>query len=298
MRVFVTGATGFVGAAVVRELVAAGHQVLGLVRSPQGAASLTAVGAEALQGSLEDLDSLRRGAASADGVVHTAFNHDFSKFAQNCELDRSAIEALGEALAGSDRPLVVTSGFAHISPGRLSTEDDVPIPPAGGRAIPRVSEATAMRLAEQGVHAMVMRLPPSVHGLGDHGFVPMLAKMAREKGVSVYGGDGAHRWPAVHRLDAARAYRLAVEKGRAGARYHAVAEEGVPFREIAQVIAHRLKLPLASRTPEAAAAHFGWFASFAAMDVPASSERTREELGWHFAEAGLITDVDQPGYLD
>lgn len=297
MRVFVTGATGFVGSAVVHELVSAGHRVLGLARSAAGASALAASGAEVLPGSLEDLDSLRHGATAADAVVHTAFNHDFSKFAQNCELDRQAIEALGGALAGSGRPLVVTSGFAHISPGRLSTEDDLPLPPADGRAIPRVSEATAMRLAEQGVHAMVMRLPPSVHGLGDHGFVPMLAQMAREKGVSVYGGEGAHRWPAVHRFDAARAYRLAVEKGRAGARYHAVAEEGVPFREIAQVIARRLKLPLESRTREEAAAHFGWFASFAAMDVPASSARTREELGWHFTEAGLIADVDQPGYL-
>lgn len=298
MRVFVTGATGFVGSAVVNELVCAGHQVLGLARSASGASSLAATGAEVLQGSLEDLDSLRRGAAAADAVIHTAFNHDFSKFAQNCELDRVAIEALGAALAGSSRPLIVTSGFAHISPGRLSTEDDVPLPPADGPAIPRVSEATATRLAGQGVHAMVMRLPPSVHGLGDHGFVPMLAKMAREKGVSVFGGDGSHRWPAVHRLDAARAYRLAVEKGRAGARYHAVAEEGVPFREIAQVIAKRLKLPLESRTREAAAAHFGWFASFAAMDVPASSARTRDELGWHTSQAGLIVDVDQSGYLD
>jgi nucleoside-diphosphate-sugar epimerase len=298
MRVFVSGATGFVGSAVVQELVSAGHRVLGLARSREGASSLAAAGAEVLQGSLEDLDRLRQGAAAADAVVHTAFNHDFSKFAQNCELDRVAIEALGGALAGSDRPLVVTSGFAHISPGRLSTEDDLPQPPPDGRAIPRVSEATAMRLAEQGVHAIVMRLPPSVHGLGDHGFVPMLAKMAREKGVSVYGGDGSHRWPAVHRLDAARAYRLAVEKGRAGARYHAVDEEGVRFREIAQVIAKRLQLPLEGRSREDAAAHFGWFASFAAMDVPASSVRTRRELVWHPTQAGLIADVDQAGYLD
>lgn len=294
MHVFVTGATGFVGSAVVPELLAAGHRVTGLVRTDAGAASLEALGAQALRGSLEDRDSLRRGAAGSDGVVHTAFNHDFSKFAQNCELDRRAIEALGEALAGSARPLVVTSGLAHLAPGRLATEDDVP--PAGNPS-PRVSEATAERQRAQGVHTIVMRLPPSVHGVGDHGFVPILVRIAREKGMSVYAGDGTHRWTGVHRLDAARAFRLALEKGAAGSRFHAVAEEGVPFREIADVIGRRLGVPVVSKPREEAAAHFGWFASFAGMDAPASSARTRTLLGWEPTGPGLLADIDQPGYF-
>ena len=297
MRVFVTGATGFVGSAVVQELLGAGHQVLGLARSEAGAKSLAATGAEVHRGDVQDLDSLRKGAEKADGVIHTAFIHDFSKFKENCEIDRRAIAALGSALEGSDRPLIITSGTGLLAGGRKVTEDDLQA--SGVNAIPRVaSEESAAEVAKRGVRVSVMRLPPSVHGDGDHGFVPMLINLAREKGVSAYIGEGGNLWPAVHRLDAAVLYRRALETGATAPRYHGVAEEGVPFRQIAEVIGRRLNIPVVSKSPDEAAAHFGWFAHFAAMDNLASSAKTRALTGWQPTRPGLIADIDQPCYFE
>lgn len=297
MRVFVTGATGFIGSAIVQDLLGAGHQVLGLARSDAGAASLRAAGADVHRGDLDDLDSLRSGAAQADGVIHTAFNHDFSQFKANCEADRKVIEALGSALVGSQRPLVITSGTALLPSGRLGVEGDALA--ADSTAIPRVaSEEAAAALTARGVHVCVVRLPPSVHGAGDHGFVPLLIGMARSQGAAAYVGEGQNHWPAVHRLDAAQLYRLVLEKGVAGARYHGAAEEGVPFKDIAAAIARGLTLPLVAKTPAQAAEHFGWFAHFATIDNRVSSQHTRQVLGWAPTGPSLLEDLDGPGYFE
>jgi nucleoside-diphosphate-sugar epimerase len=294
MRVFVTGATGFIGTAVVRELIDAGHRVLGLARSDAGAKSLIAAGAQVHRGSLEDLDSLRSGAAAADGVIHTAFIHDFSNYGPAAEADRRAIETLGAVLASTDRPFIVTSGTLLVQrQGPLATEEDAHNP-----SFPRKSEEAALALAAQGVRASVLRLPPSVHGNGDHGFVPRLISIAQEKGVSAYIGDGLNRWPAVHRLDAARLYRLVLEKGTAGASYHGVADEGVPTREIAAAIGRGLNVPVVSKSSEEAAAHFGWIGMFLAMDGPASSAQTQERLGWRPVQPGIIADLNAEHYFE
>jgi nucleoside-diphosphate-sugar epimerase len=294
MRVFVTGATGFIGTAVVRELIDAGHQVLGLARSDASAKSLVAAGAQVHRGSLEDLDSLRSGAAAADGVIHTAFIHDFSNYGPAAEADRRAIETLGAAVAGSDRLFIVTSGTLLVQrKGALATEEDAPNP-----NFPRKSEEAVLGLAARGVRASVLRLPPSVHGNGDHGFVPRLIGIAQEKGVSAYIGDGLNRWPAVHRLDAAHLYRLVLEKGTAGASYHGVADVGVPTREIAAAIGRGLNVRVVSKSREEAADHFGWLAHFFGTDAPASSAQTRERLGWRPIQPGLIADLNAEHYFE
>lgn len=296
MRVFVTGATGFIGSAIVKELIDAGHQVLGLTRSDAAAKSLAAAGAKIHRGDLEDLDSLRRGAADSEGVIHIAFIPDWSKFEANCKTDRRAIEAIGSALAGSDRPFVVASGTAVLKWGRLGTEEDAPDSNFLG-AHRGPCEEMALSMASRGVRVSVVRLPPSVHGDGDHGFVPVLIGIAREKGLSAHIGDGLNRWPAVHRLDAAHLLRLALEKAPAGARLHGVAEEGVAFRNIAEVIGRRLNIPVVTKSPEEAANHFGWFAAFPGVDCPASSKLTQERLGWRPVQPSLLTDLERGSYF-
>ncbi|UOE49772.1 SDR family oxidoreductase [Mucilaginibacter sp. SMC90] len=296
MRVFVTGASGFVGSAIVKELLGAGHQVLGLVRSDKGAEKLTATGAEVYRGDVDDLEFIQKGAAACDAVIHTAFNHDFSQFKANCEADRKVIEALGDALLGTDKPLVITSGVGLLNYGRLVSEDDVP--PAASDVIPRVaSEEAAAAVAARGVKVYIVRLPPSVHGEGDHGFVPMIINMAREKGESAYIAEGNNRWPAVHRSDAAALYRLIIEKQPELRVLHAVDEEGIAFHEIAEAIGQGLNLPVVSKTGDGAAAHFGWFLHFASMSCPSSSEKTRTALNWQPKATGLITDIGAAGYL-
>ena len=289
MRVFVTGAAGFVGSAVVNELVANGHTVLGLARSDANAAALkAAAGADIHRGSLEDMNSLRAGAAAADGVIHCAFNHDFSKYAANAEQDRAALEEMAKVLEGTDKPLISTSGLLGVAPGATATEA---IP--ASTASPRKSEEV-LAAAERGVRAMTVRLPPNTHDGTEGGFVPLIIAAARAKGVSAYVGDGRNRWPAVHRLDAAHLYRLALEKGAAGARYHAVGDEGITFRDIAEVIGRRLSVPVVTKTPEEAGSHFGFLGMFAGLDAPASAQWTRDQLGWQPKHPGLIADLENP----
>ncbi len=294
MRVFLTGATGFIGSKIVPELLAAGHQVLGLTRSGAGARTLAAAGAEVHRGDLNDLKSLNDGAARSDGVIHTAFDHDFSNFLANCEKDRQAIRALGEALVGSNRPLLITSGTAigAPAPGRPATEDvfnkDHPIPRVA-------SELAGAEMQAAGVNVSVVRLP-QVHDPVKQGLITPLVEIAREKGVSAYVGDGLGRWPAAHVLDVARLYRLAFEKAEPGARYHAVAEEGVATREIAEAIGAGLNIPVASLSPEEAGAHFGWLSAFVGMDMPASSAWTQDRLDWRPNGPGLIADLRRMDY--
>jgi nucleoside-diphosphate-sugar epimerase len=290
MKIFVTGATGFIGSAIVRELIDTGHQVLGLSRSDTGAKALIAAGAQVHRGDLRDLESLGRGAATSDGVIHTGFIHDFSKFAENCEIDKRAIEALGSALEGSSRPLLVTSGLAMVAEGRTPTEEDASLPPSP--AYPRASEAAAEMLLKRGVRVSVVRLP-QVHNTIKQGLITYAIAVAREKGVSAYVGDGLNRWAAVHVLDTARLYRLAVEKLEAGARYHTVAEEGVPVRDIAEAIGRGLKVPVVSKSPEEAAVHFGWLGMFVGRDLTGSSVQTQRILGWRPTGPGLINDLDR-----
>ena len=296
MQVFVTGATGFVGSAVTSELIANGHRVLGLARSERGAEQLLRAGAQVLRGDLEMPETLRAGAELCDAVIHTGFVHDFARFAWACAVDRAAIEALGAAIEGTGKPFIVTAGLAGLgAPGQTVTEDDVAPPPT--EHYPRASDSAARALAARGIPTMIMRLPPSVHGRGDHGFVPMLIEMARAKGRSAYIGTGANAWPAVHVADAARAYRLAVEHGPGAGTFHAAGEPGIPFREIAQAIAAGLDLPCVSLSPEAAREHFGWFTEFARLDQPAASDTTRHVLGWHPAGPDLLADLKDAGYF-
>jgi nucleoside-diphosphate-sugar epimerase len=297
MRVFLTGATGFIGSAIVQKLIGGGHHVFGLARSDAAAGALVAAGAEAHRGNLDDRESLRSGAAACDGVIHTAFIHDFSNYAAAAQTDRLAVETLSAALAGTGRPLVVTSGIALLQSGRLGTENDGPDPNSAAAHRIGAEEAT-LSSASRAVRASVIRLPPSVHGDGDHGFVPTLIAIARQKGVSAYVGDGLNRWSAVHRLDTANLYRLVLEKGLAGARYHGVADEGVPLREIAGVIGRRLNVPVVAISPEQADRHFGWLARFVSIDCPASSLLTQERLGWRPRHPALISDLEGGTYFD
>jgi len=292
MRVFVTGATGFIGSLVVKELIAAGHQVIGVYRSEEKAPALAAAGAEVYRGSIDDPDGLKDGAARSDGVIHLAFNHDFSRFEANCEDDRRVIMALGAVLLGSDRPLIVTSGtgLANTVPGQAAKEDNAIV---GSDVHPRAaSEETAAAVAAQGVNVSVVRLP-QVHDPVRQGLITPLIEMWRKIGACAYVGDGLNRWPAAYVLDVARLYRLAIEKAEPSAKYHAVAEEGVPLRDIARAIGRRLNLPVKSIAAEEAPAAFGWLAGFAAHDLPASSEQTRKRLGWQPTGPGLIADLEQ-----
>jgi nucleoside-diphosphate-sugar epimerase len=295
MRVFVTGATGFIGTAVVRELLAAGHQVLALARSDAAADSLARAGVGVHRGELSDTDSLAAGARACDGVIHTAFIHDFAQYEANGATDQRALDAMARALEGSDKPLVATSGTTVLAPGHVGTENDPPAP-AGLGCIRAVSEIV-LAAAAHGVRVSVVRLPPSVHGQGDHGFVPALIDIARRSGVAAYVGDGANRWPAVHRLDAARLFRLALEKAAAGSRLHGVGEEGIAMRAIAEAIGHGLGVPVRSMGDDEAASHFGWLAPFVAIENATSSALTCKSLGWRPQETSLLADMRDGGYF-
>jgi nucleoside-diphosphate-sugar epimerase len=306
MRVFVTGASGWIGSAVVPELLGAGHQVVGLARSDASAAALLAAGAEVHRGTLDDLDVLRDAAGASDGVIHLAFKHDLAfggDFQGAAEADRRAVEAIGDTLAGSDRPFLIASGTLGVAPGRVASEQDGHGPASAMAAFgggPQTRWETAelvLSLSSRGVRSSVVRLPPTNHGDGDNGFIATLVGIAREKGVSGYIGDGTNRWPAVHRLDSARLFHLALEQTSAGSTLHAVADEGVPIRDVAEVIGRHLELPVVSISPEDAGEHFTWLAGFLAIDAPASSEQTRELLGWQPSQLGLIADLDQGHYF-
>ncbi|WP_392749344.1 SDR family oxidoreductase [Streptomyces sp. LN590] len=306
MRVFITGASGWIGSAVVPELIGAGHQVVGLARSDASADALAEAGAEVRRGTLDDLDTLRSAAADADGVIHLAFKHDIAfsgGFEDAAEADRRAIDTFGEALTGSDRPLLIASGTLGLAPGRVATEQDgqesgpVGTHLAGGPAKRLANAHATVALADRGVRSSVVRLPPTVHGDGDHGFLATVVAIAREKGFSGYIGDGDNRWPAVHRSDAAHLFRLALESAPAGSTLHAIANEGVPIRTVAEVIGRHLGLPVASVSPDDAPGHFSWLAGFLGMDSPASSSHTRELLGWQPTRSGLIDDLDKGHYF-
>ncbi|CAB39844.1 NADH-dependent glycolaldehyde/furfural/butyraldehyde/propylaldehydealdehyde reductase [Schizosaccharomyces pombe] len=295
MRIFVTGAAGFIGSEIVRQLLEAGHEVVGLVRSEENAAKLRAAGGTPYIGTLEDLDTLKKGVAQCDGVIHTAFVHDFSIYQEACKLDARVIEAIGEVLRGTERPLITTSVTAVLSSnGKLGTEiSEVPQPP-----IPRqLGEVTTLKFASQGVRASILRLPPTVHGAGDHAFVPMLINVAKNKGVSAYIGNGMNCWPAVHRTDAANLFVLALEKETAGSIYHAVAEEGIPIKEIAGMIGKRLDIPVISVSSEEATEHFGFLSSFLSVDNPTSSILTQQRLGWKPTHSTLMTDLASDAYF-
>jgi nucleoside-diphosphate-sugar epimerase len=294
MRVFVTGASGFIGSAVVPELLGAGHEVVGLARSDAAAEAVRSAGADVLRGDLDDLAALHRGAAESDAVIHLAFVHDFTNFAESIGKDRAAIEAIGTALAGSDRPFSIASGTLGAAPGRVATERDRP----EGTGHPRSANAKlALDFTERGVRSQVVRLSPTVHGEGDHGFVPRLIEIARAKGVSGYPGEGDSRWTAVHVLDAARLFRLGIEHAPAGSVLHAVGDEGVAVREIAEAIGRGLDVPVESVPADEAEAHFSWLGPLVAMDAPASNALTRELLGWEPTHPGLIEDLDKGGYF-
>jgi nucleoside-diphosphate-sugar epimerase len=307
MHVFVTGASGWIGSAVVPELLGAGHQVTGLARSDASAAALTAAGVQVQRGTLDDLDTLGSIAAASDGVIHLAFKHDLAftgDFQGAADADRRAVEAFGEALAGSDKPFLIASGTLGLSVGRLATEQDGHgdgSDTAGWGSGPETRRGTAeltLSFADRGVRSSVVRLPPTNHGDGDNGFMATLVAIARDKGVAGYLGDGANRWPAVHRLDSAHLFRLALENAPAGSTLHAVADEGVPIRAVAEVIGRHLSVPTASIAPEDAAAHFSWMAGFIGADSPASSTLTRELLDWHPTQPGLLADLDKGHYFD